>query len=288
MLAGAVLALATAIGFQALRDRSYFVERRDTERILYVQSGPVLQRLVLEFDALASDVYWIRAIQHFGGERRFRFRARNYDLLYPLLDLTTTLDPYFTIAYRFGAIFLSEPKPGGPARPDHAIALLKKGLTVQPDKWQYFHDIAFVHYWHLDDPTGAAIWFQRGADLPNAPSWLRPVAATMLSARDRSSARILWREILKSDQQWLKRTAERSLLQIDAMDQIDQLQDIVRKWPPPPGEVFTWHGLIRRKVLRDVPVDPADQPYELNPETGEVRLAEQSPLFPLPTLRRRL
>ena len=36
-----------------------------------------------------------------------------YQLLYPLLDITTTLDPHFNIAYRFGAIFLSEPYPGG-------------------------------------------------------------------------------------------------------------------------------------------------------------------------------
>ena len=46
--------------------------------------------------------------------------CRTYALLYPLLDLTTTLDPYFSIAYRFGAIFLGEPYPGGPGRPDLA------------------------------------------------------------------------------------------------------------------------------------------------------------------------
>ena len=67
------------------------------------------------FESLAADVYWIRAIQHYGGERLAQ-GPRNYDLLYPLLDLTTSLDPYFSIAYRFGAIFLSEQYPGGPGR----------------------------------------------------------------------------------------------------------------------------------------------------------------------------
>ena len=44
--------------------------------------------------------------------------SSDYALLYPLLDITTTLDPRFNIAYRFGAIFLAEPYPGGrrPAR----------------------------------------------------------------------------------------------------------------------------------------------------------------------------
>ena len=50
---------------------------------------------------------------------------KNYDLLYPLLDLVTTLDPRFNVAYRFGAIFLVRAAPGGPGRPDLAIALLE-------------------------------------------------------------------------------------------------------------------------------------------------------------------
>ena len=53
----------------------------------------------------------------------------DYALLYPLLDITTTLDPLFNIAYRFGAIFLAEAYPAGAGRPDLAIALLEKGIA---------------------------------------------------------------------------------------------------------------------------------------------------------------
>ena len=109
----------------------------------------------------AADVYWIRALQHFGQERLSPpEHVRTYALLYPLLDLTTTLDPYFSIAYRFGAIYLGEPYPGGPGRPDLAVALLQKGLAAQPDKWQYMMDLGFVHYWHLRDYKSAAATFQ--------------------------------------------------------------------------------------------------------------------------------
>ena len=53
-----------------------------------------------------------------------RTTDKTYTLLYPLLDLTTTLDPRFTVAYRFGAIFLAEPYPGRtrPARPGDRAA----------------------------------------------------------------------------------------------------------------------------------------------------------------------
>ena len=111
-------------------------------------------------------MYWIRAIQYYGGtKRRLQAQARvpepppmlaaptsdDYSLLYPLLDITTTLDPRFTIAYRFGAVFLAEAYPRGPGRPDLAIALLEKGLRAQPDKWEYMQDIGFVHYWYVHD-----------------------------------------------------------------------------------------------------------------------------------------
>jgi tetratricopeptide (TPR) repeat protein len=283
LAAAAIVALAAAVGVQLARDRRYSIEARDVERILYVRSGRAVERLALEFDALAADTYWIRALQHFGGERLAQDRKRNYGLLYPLLDLTTALDPYFTIAYRFGAIFLSEAYPGGPGRPDQAIALLQKGIAAQPEKWQYYNDVGFVYYWHLRDFKAAASWFQRGADQPNAPNWLRPVAASMVSAGgDRAAARFLWLQILQSDEAWLRQTAERSLLQLNALDAIDQLAVMVQRFPLAPGESYGWERFIRRGVLRAVPLDPAGTPFAIDPVTGKVTLSSSSPLLPLP------
>ena len=277
--------LGAAIGLQVTRDRLYQQRERETERILYVRSNDTAKRLTLDFDALAADVYWIRAIQHYGGDRLAGTRKRKYELLYPLLDLTTSLDPYFTIAYRFGAIFLSEAAPGGPGRPDEAIQLLQKGLITQPHKWQYFHDIAFVHYWHLRDFKTAAEWFQRAADQPNSPNWLRPLAAGMLTAgNDRSSARLLWSQILESDQEWLRATARRSLQQLDALDFIDQVQPIVRKYPPAPGTPYSWIDFARRRIFNGIPLDPAGTPFEIDPATGTISVSKDSPLFPMPSL----
>jgi tetratricopeptide (TPR) repeat protein len=282
-VAAAVGCLSAAIGLQVARDRLHAGETRATERILYVRSGEAVKRLALDFDALWSDVYWIRAIQHYGGERLVNPDVRNFELLYPLLDLTTTLDPYFNIAYRFGAIFLSEQAPGGPGRPDQAIALLRKGYAVQPSKWQYLHDIGFVYYWHFRDFKAAAMWFERAADVPGSANWLRPLAASVLGAgNDRTSARFLWNQILQSEEDWLKRTAERSLRQLDALDAIDQLRTIVKRFPPPAGEPYTWEGMVRRGVLRGIPLDPAGTPFDLDPASGEVSLARGSSLYPLP------
>ena len=283
--AAVVAILGGAIGAQIARDRLYQQRERETERILYVRSGEAAKRMTLDFDALAADVYWIRAIQHYGGDRLIPARTHKYELLYPLLDLTTTLDPYFTIAYRFGAIFLSEPAPGGPGRPDQAIQLLQKGLISQPHKWQYFHDIAFVHYWHRRDFKTAAEWFRRAADQPDAPNWLPPLAAGMLTAgNDRASARLLWGQILNSDQEWLRKTAARSLQQLDTLDVIDQLQAVVRRFPPAAGVPYSWDDYVRRGILRIVPYDAAKTPLEIDPASGTIAVSSSSPLYPMPSL----
>ena len=282
-IAGAIAALAAATALQTVKDRRYPREEQQARAMLYVRSGPALRRMALEFDALAADIYWIRAIQHYGGDRLAGPGKRKYELLYPLLDLTTSLDPYFNVAYRFGAIFLSEAYPGGPGRPDLAITLLKKGISAQPTKWQYHHDIAFVYYWQLRDMEAAARWFRLAAAQPNAPNWLEPVAATMLIERgDRESARFLLQQILKSEEPWLQRMARRGLMQVDALDAIDQIQAFVRKFPPPAGTPYSWEWLAKSAGLYRIPRDRSGTPFEIDPETGDVRVSSASELYPMP------
>ena len=74
----------------------------------------------------------------------------------------------------------------------------------------------------------------------------------------------------------------RRLLQLDALDQIDALQTIVRRVPPAAGEGHSWALLVRRGALRGVPADPAGEPYRLDPATGRVSVSERSPLYPMP------
>src|SRR5262245_9014660 len=72
-LAGAVvtigLLMAAAIEIQRIRDQRY-PARTFEDSTLYVTSPATARRAVLEYRAVASDLYWIRAIQYFGGTRR--------------------------------------------------------------------------------------------------------------------------------------------------------------------------------------------------------------------------
>jgi hypothetical protein len=296
---GATLAalLAGTMVVQAARDRRYPLPAVD-DPSLYLTSGAAARRLTVSLNALAADVYWVRTLQYYGGARRRLSgkssaaafpselaRSSDYDRLYSLLDLATTLDPRFTVAYHFGAVFLAEPYPSGAGRPDLAIALLEKGIREQPDKWEYMEDAGFVDYWYRHDYTEAARWFEKASQAPKAPNWLRPLAATALAqGGDRRSSKILWTAILESaEQDWLKRSAEHRLLQLRALDEIDQLQAAVDAYAPRTGRFpADWQTLIRARVLPGLPRDPTGAPYEIG-AGARVRLSPQSSLHPLPS-----
>jgi hypothetical protein len=263
--AGAVC-LVAAVALHASLDR-WPPPAVDTPALLYVRSPAAAKRAALSYDAVAADVYWIRALQHFGAERLAPpTHVKDYSLLYPLLDLTTTLDPYFSIAYRFGAIFLGEPYPGGPGRPDLAVELLKKGLAAQPAKWQYMQDLGFVYYWHLHDFRAAGAAFQRAAEMPHAPNWLRPLAAvTLAEGGHRSASRALWTELAKSEEAWLRDSATLRLTQLDAMDVMD-----------------AWKRARQQGYNPAIPNDPSGTPFVFDPATGGITVSADSKLFPLP------
>ena len=164
-----------------------------------------------------------------------------------------------------------------------AVALLEKGLAARPDKWEYMQDIGFVYYWWVHDYQAASQWFQRASDAPGAPWFLRSLAATTLAeGGDRQSSRTMWQAIKESAEiDWLRGDADRRLLQLDAMDFIDQVQADVNRARTSGVVASTWPDLIRTGAVRGMPVDPSQTPLELDP-AGTVRLSKQSPLFPLP------
>lgn len=282
LVAAAVL-LAGAVILARVREDHYPAAPAAAES-LYVTSGPALRRMTIGYQPLAADLYWIRAIQYYGGLRLGENPKADYSLLYPLLDLTTTLDPRFNIAYRFGSIFLAEPPPGGAGRADLAIKLLEKGLHELPDKWEYMYDLGFVHYWWTHDYGAAASWFDRASRVPGSPRWLQPLAATTLArGGNRQTSRAMWETIYQTAEiDWLRHQAERALLQLRALDERDQLQALVDSEVAKTGQAIDWRALVKERRLRGIPVDPAGTPYAID-AAGHVDLGQESPLLPLPS-----
>jgi tetratricopeptide (TPR) repeat protein len=277
---------AASVFVQMARDERYHTDK-PAEQILYVRSVETMRRMVLSYDALAADIYWVRALQHFGGQRQKLGTEPKFELLYPLLDLATSLDPRFNIAYRFGSLFLAEPPPGGPGQPDLAIALLRKGIKENPHKWQYYQDAGFVYYFQYKDYGKAAEWFRRGSEIEGAPWFLKSLAAnTLAKGEDRRASRLLYQTIVETaDNDFMRNDALRRLRQLDTMDDIDVLRQVVRRYREhaPGAQAITWQTLIAARILRMVPRDRDGFDLKLDPVTGDIGLETDSPLFPLPT-----
>jgi hypothetical protein len=281
-----VLVIATLAAAAALQGR--LEARRPVDSLeageLYVSSAKALDRSVLSFDALVADVYWMRAIQHFGGVRRSAAEKKRYELLYPLLDLTTSLDPDFNAPYLFGAIFLAEAQPGGAGRPDLALRLLQKGLKHQPDAWRFAEQIGFVYFLYLNDPAAAADWFGRAARVPGAEPYLASLEATARAeGGDLETSRRIWLRIASSaESDWMRETAKFRLMQIDAAASIEALEKVVADFAAAEGYwPSDWRPFIRARRLRGIPVDPTGVPFVVSP-AGTVEVAPASRLYPLP------
>ena len=247
------------------------------EEVLYLPSGKVLKALSLGHYGLIADIYWMRAVQYYGGKRLQN--ANQYQLLGPLIDIATTLDPQLLHAYRFGSIFLSEKSPIGAQQPEKAIALLEKGIRYNPNEWQLYRDLGFVYYWYLEDYKRAAESFLEGSQNPRSAKWMKTFAAELLAkGNSREAAKFLWQEVYDtSESGTLKKNAKENLLRLQALDDIDILKSLISKVEAKTGrKVLSMQELVQLGLLKQLPLDPKGFPYALNPETGEIGLAPES------------
>jgi hypothetical protein len=254
---------------------------RAQEEILYVWSGEHLRRMAPGFESLLGDVYWLRTVQYYGGQRAFSGEKR-YDLLEPLVDITTTLDPQFDIAYRYGAVFLSEPYPAGAGNPQAGVALLRKGVERNPDAWLLWQHLGFFQVLYAHDARGAAASLLEGADRPGAPTWLRTLAAAVLSQHgERDGARSIWRSLYElSAEEPLREIALVNIRRLDALDRVDELTSAAaafrKRFGRNPG---TWEELQATGLATLPAVDPAGHTLDYDSASGLFSVSRGSPLW---------
>jgi len=254
---------------------------RAQEDVLYFWSGEHVKRLVPGFESLAADLYWLRTVQYFGGQRLFA-KGKDFELLRPLIDITTTLDPRLEIAYRYGAVFLSEPPPLGAGKPSEGVEVLERGVAALPESWRLRQDLAFFHYIFLNDAETAARVLLAAAEIPGAAFWLRTMAADLAaSGGNREDSRRMWRQMFDQAEEGIIRENARLRLQIlDSLDLADAIAGAVAEFERREGRrparltELQAAGLWRRPL-----VDLANVPYCYDVGTGRVFIQEASPMW---------
>jgi tetratricopeptide (TPR) repeat protein len=246
---------------------------------LVLRSGPLLKVMSLEYAPLLADIYWTRAVQYYGNKHARR--DGNIVELWPLLDVTTTLDPHLVVAYRFGAMFLSDPAPQGAGRPDLAIELIQRGIRQNPEYWRFYQNLGFVYYFDLKDYQKAAAAFLEGSKNPDSQVWMKVLAARILEQGEtRATSVFLWNEIYQSaTDPAIKQNALTHLQLIRAEADCEQLNTLAAQYEKRTGRrPSNMRDLINAGLLTRAAVDPLGFVYSFDAQ-GKSQLNPVSPLF---------
>lgn len=249
------------------------------EADLYL-TGETLKKLSFGFDGLIADYYWINSLQYVGNKLHSfegdiqidNLKPLNPRLLYPMLDVATTLDPEFASPYMYGSVIL-------PAiNVEQAIKISEKGIAAQPDNWRMYSRLGFI-YWKKGDYKKAAEIYALGSLKPNAPEWVKMMSANMeAQGGSRDLAREMYRQMYKdapNDQ--TREIAVKRLMQIDSFDERDAIRSVLQDFqtknsacPNTWREVYSAlltvklpHGNGLRFDSNNAPIDPSDVSYLL-------------------------
>ncbi|MGB8494695.1 MAG: hypothetical protein WCE53_09880 [Candidatus Acidiferrum sp.] len=277
---GLLLALGLAGVWQLQKkidgQRQALQEERDE---LVLRSPQLIKRMSLEFAPLVGAMYWTRAVQYYG--EKHRLHQRNLELLWPLLDITTTLDPNLIVAYRFGSTFLSDAPPRGAGDPEHAVELLRRGVLANPDYWRFYQDLGNVYYFDKKDYARAAEAFAEGAKNPQAAIWMKVMAAKIAAdGESLETSYFLWRDIYQTAKEpQIKKNAGLHLRLVKVDLDLRELNRLADEYERRTGRRATkMSELVQAGLLSQLPGDPDGYPYVLG-EDGKAELNLNSPML---------
>jgi hypothetical protein len=261
-------------GIDAQRE-SVSQERDD----VLLRSNKLVKAMSLEYAPLVADIYWTRVVQYYGN-KHVRGQV-NLELLWPLLDITTTLDPHLLISYRFGAMFLSQAPPAGAGRPDLAVKLIRRGIQANPEYWRLYEDLGFVYYFDLKDYQKASEAFLEGSKKPNAQLWMKVMAARIAAEGESfETSYFLWKDIYNTTADpAVKKNALQQLQLLKVKEDCKQLNALADEYAKRFGKrPARMSELVQAGLLRGIPGDPLGFAYVFG-EEGKAELNLDSPLL---------
>jgi len=252
------------------------VETEDDQVML--RSSKLVKGLSLEYAPLVADIYWTRVVQYFGNKHAGQ--QLDLRLLWPLLDVTSVLDPHLMPVYHFGSMFLSDAAPRGAGRPDLAAELLERGLRANPDEWRLYYDLGFVYYFDMKDYPKASAAFYEGSKNPKALFWMKMMAAKIATEGDSTeTSNFLWQDIYNTtNDPSVKEHALMHLQLLRAQEDCKHIDLAADEYQKQFGRrPALMSELVLSGLLLGEPVDPLGYPYVLS-EAGKAEISAESPL----------
>ncbi len=228
------------------------------EELMYFPSGKFITQVSSGYEHVFADFVWLRFVQYYG---RHLMTDLEFKYLEHILDILTTLDPQFTVAYTFGALLLVT----NVNDPQAAFTLLDKGIRANPLKWHLPYMKGFIYYVYLQKFSLAGKFFKIAAHLPDAPDGVRRFAAFMYQrAGSVDISLYLWWELyLSTKNVYEQEVAVRNIKK----NTVEKLERILYDYREEKGSLpLSLEALVNEGYLKSVPVAPDGGEYFIDHE----------------------
>ena len=221
-----------------------------------VLPSPILKITSLDFDGIASDVLYLKALVFYGStylnNKHRKMEEREFNWMFNVIDASTDLDPYFLDPY-----FLANGVLGWEAnRVLEANKLLAKGSRYRDwDYWLPFY-LGFNYYYFLGDNAKAAEYLMQASQKPGADPFFSFFAARLAYKGNRTENAIVFLEgILKTTKdETMRKDYE---IRLEALKKMLDLEKGVAFYKERMG-IYPARitDLIEQRIIGRIPEDP--------------------------------
>ena len=222
----------------------------------YVLPSPILKIMALEFDGLASDYTFLKALVFFGStfERKERPRLKEWEWrwMYNILNASTDLDPYFLDPYYVAEAQLTW--EGNMVRETNT--LLAKGSRYRDWDWMLPFYAGFNSFYFLHEDAKASEYLMEASKKPGASPMLASLATRLAyKGKKTENAVIFLQEMIKrTEDESIRKQYETRLNALKVILFLERAaavyQDSFKKQPERLDE------LIAKGIITAIPKDP--------------------------------
>lgn len=258
--------LACLVGLQAMLDQRRDPVLATIEDLAHLPKGEYLKPGLLGYHHLGADVLWLRTLQVLGKGSN---SVAEYDWLYHVFDVITTLDDQYAFAYKTAGVVMTELAN----RPDHSIRLLEKGLAVGVRHWSIPYLLSYNYYFFVGDVHKAVEHARTAAGFPGAPPWLWNMVTRMSAQAGNPEFALQF--LLQMQQQQtdprIKESLEYHIKEVIIERDIRALDPVVHRfyerehrYPKDMSE------LVAKGYLTGIPQEPFGGVYLIDGDTGRI------------------
>ncbi len=264
--AALILALSVAIQLQHRLDERFDQSAVKIKELAQLPRGEYLKPALLGYHNLGADVLWFQLLQVLGKKRN---TADEYEWIYHVLDVITTLDPQYDYAYQVGGIVLTNLAQ----RVDLSNKLLEKGFKENPTVWNLPFLLGYNHYFILGDAPQAAQYIAEAARLPGGPSYLPGLASRMYAEANNPDTALQFLEALwrQTGDQEMREVLETRVKEVMIERDIRLLESAVEQYQSIKGRIPSkLTELTLSGIIPLIPEEPFGGSYELDSSTGAI------------------